>query len=510
VTDRPNVLFIVSDQHNAKCLGHAGHADVRTPHLDRLAAEGVRFENAITQNPICTPSRVSFLSGQYCHNHGYYGLSGPNPGGLPNVIGHFRRNGYRTAALGKIHCPEYWIEDTSDVFHETSGCSVGGRSPEYAAYLEERGLTDLEDHGRLHEFGPRGRQSVEGRPSKVSFEDGQEGWIARTAIDTMRAARDDGRPFFIHASLPKPHQCYTPAQEFWNLYDQSKLTLPPNADYTMTGKAPHLRRAAESWRRRHWQLFEPKTFEAGRLRKLHGYLGNISHVDHTVGQMVDWLDGHGPADDTIVVYTSDHGDYACEHGIMEKAPGICSDAITRVPCLWRWPGRFAAGHTASELVELIDVPTTLCSLAGLPPMPTSDGKDMSHLLRGGRGDVRSIAVTEFPFSRSVRKGWYRLVWYARFLFADEHPDGFGELYDLEADPWEMRNRFFDPDYAPVMRELRGELLEWLVETSRFTTCHPPFEKRGEGYATRNHTTVLADGRIGREQVWPPSRGMNYF
>lgn len=92
---RPNVLFILSDQHNAKVLGHKGHPVVRTPHLDRMAAEGVRFDTAICQNPICTPSRMSFLSGQYCHNHGYYGLSGPNPNGLPSILGHFRQAGHR-------------------------------------------------------------------------------------------------------------------------------------------------------------------------------------------------------------------------------------------------------------------------------------------------------------------------------------------------------------------------------------------------------------------------------
>lgn len=108
---RPNVLFIVADQHNAKVLGCNGHPDVKTPNLDRMAAEGVRFENAITQNPICTPSRVSFFSGQYCHNHGYYGLSGPNPRGLPTLLGHFRRAGYRTSAVGKIHTD--WLITTT-------------------------------------------------------------------------------------------------------------------------------------------------------------------------------------------------------------------------------------------------------------------------------------------------------------------------------------------------------------------------------------------------------------
>ncbi|MFW6132335.1 MAG: sulfatase [Planctomycetota bacterium] len=498
--DKPNVLFIVSDQHNAKVLGHKDHPDVQTPNLDRLAAEGVRCDNAITQNPICTPSRVSFLSGQYCHNHGYYGLSGPNPNGLPTVLGHFRRHGYVTAALGKIHCPEYWVEDDSDVFHETGGASVGGRSPEYAAYLAERGLTDLEDHGALNEFGRRGRQTVEGRASKVSFEDGQEGWCCTKAAEFMRDCADAGRAFFCHVSLPKPHQCYTPAPEFWDLYDESALHLPPNADASLEGKAPHLRRAAERWRKGDWTLFEPRTFEAGRLRKLHGYLGNVSHVDHAVGRLLDFLRDAGLEEDTIVVYTSDHGDYACEHGIMEKAPGICADAITRVPCLWRLPGRLPAGRVAEELVELVDVAPTLCSLAGLGAMDTADGLDVSDLLAGGPA-VREVAVTEFAWSRSIRKGRFRLVTYAREKFAEEYPDGFCELYDLEADPWEMTNLALDATYGEKVAEMHRDLVDWLMRTTRVTTVLPHWT--GEPAPGRRHrykNTVLADGRIGCDQL----------
>lgn len=456
---RPNVLFVLSDQHNAKVLGHKGHPDVKTPRLDRMAAEGVQFANAVTQNPICTPSRISWLSGQYCHNHGYYGLCGPRPGGLPNLLGHFRAAGYRTGAIGKIHCPENWVEADSDVFHETCGCSIGGRSREYAGYLEERGLTRLEDHEALQEFGSLGRQSVEGRPSSVSYEDGQEGWAVRKALEFMATCSREGAPFFAHVSLPKPHQCYTPARLFWDLYDESRLTLPPNADYDMNGKAPHMRRAAERWRTGPWQLFEPKTFEAGRLRKLHGYLGSVSHVDHAVGELLDGLDASGLAENTIVVYSSDHGDYACEHGIMEKAPGICSDAITRIPMIWRWLGKFRAGHVAEELVEAVDLANTLCALTGLDPMETADGKDISRLLSGKPGPVRRIAVTECPWSKSVRKGPYRLVYYPKEMFADEYPDGFGELYDLQKDPWEMQNLYFRPDSAGVVSDLLRDLMD---------------------------------------------------
>ena len=469
--NRPNILFILADQHNAKVLGHAGHPNVRTPTLDRLAAEGVRFTDATTQNPICTPSRMCFLSGQYCHNHGYYGLSGPHPGGLPTFLGHFRRHGYLTGAIGKIHCPEYWVEDDSDIFHETCDCSIGGRSKAYEQFLRERGNLHLEDHIGLTEFGDRGIQSMEGRPSPLAFDESQEGWIANQTVAAMQQAQAAGRPFCLHASLPRPHQCTSPCREFWDLYEGVDLALPPNADRDLTGQAPNLIQTVNWWRTGDWTLLEPKTFAAARLRKLRGYLGAISQVDHAVGVMLDAVRRLGLADNTIVVYSADHGDYACEHGVMEKAPGICHDAITRIPMLWWAPGRVKAGHVAHELVETVDVSATLCRLAGLEPMETSDGHDLSHLLAGGAGAVRQLAVTEFAWSRAVRQGRWRLVWYADEYFPKEYPAGFGELYDLDADPWELRNLYFEPGCRDTVAALKAALLNWLVTTTRPATVH---------------------------------------
>jgi len=495
---QPNILFILSDQHNAKVLGCKGHPDVKTPHLDRMAAEGVRFDNAITQNPICTPSRVCYLSGQYAHNHGYYGLSGPRPNGLPSILGHFRRAGYRTAAMGKIHCPEYWIEDDSDVYHEVcEGCSVGGVSPAYAAFNREIGHDDGQEHYGLPEFGrDRGRQSMEGRPGPRPFEHTMEGWLAKTAVEFMQSSAAAKKPFICHVSLPRPHQTTSPAPEFWNLYDESKLHLPPNADYDMKGQAPHLRAQAEGWRKWQWQLFEPKTFEAGRLRKLHGYLGAVSQVDHAVGQILEFLRTSGLGENTLVVYSSDHGDYACEHGLMEKAPGICHDAITRIPATAWWPGHVKAGYVANEIVETVDWSNTFCALAGVEPMETSDGRDISRLLTGEHAEVHRVGVTEFAWSKSLRKGKYRLVYYPREMFPKEYPDGFGELYDMDADPWEMQNRFFDPAMADVVRELMADLTEWLVTTTRPATILPRALKEDSAQRiTRYENTVNLDGKI---------------
>lgn len=499
MSKRPNVLFIISDQHNAKVLGHVGHPDVKTPNLDRLASEGTRFHNAITQNPICSPSRVSFLSGQYCHNHGYYGNNGPNPGALPNVLGRFRSAGYRTAAIGKIHCPAHWVEDDCDRFDEVyENCSIGGRSA-YSDYLKAKGIFDLRDDARNYDAlgeGTDQQWQFDGRVSRLDYEDCVEAWIARESIGFMKQSSNEGRPFIIQASLPRPHARYTPSEPFWSMYDEASIHLPPNADSDMSMKAPNMLMMARKFRTGAWTIYEPRTFESGRLRKLHGYLGCVSQVDHAVGQMLDWLDEAGLADDTIVVYTSDHGDYACEHDIMEKAPGIGSDAITRVPFIWRWPGKVKEGHLAGDVVEAVDLPTTLCSLAGLEAMATSDGRDLSEQLKGETGDPDRLGVTEFAWSKSVRKGRFRLVHYPREMFADRYQKSFGELYDLEEDPWEKRNLFFNPEYQEIVHELRDDLLNWLITTTR-----PRDLRRDE--AGRQ----IGDGKI------PPSRfkpGGNYL
>jgi choline-sulfatase/uncharacterized sulfatase len=478
VPRRPNVLFIIADQHNAKCLGVAGHPDVKTPHLDRLAAEGVRFTNAITQNPICTPSRVSFLSGQYCHNHGYYGLGGPYTR-LPSVISRFREAGYRTGAIGKIHCPRNWVEAVTDLFAEAYS-SGQQRERDYHNYLARLGLLGDRDDETLPEWQPvgGGGQGLDARQSRLPFEHCVEGWCAREAIEFIDGCA--GQPFFLHLSLPRPHECYTPSEPFWAMYDEAEIALPPNADYDMSLKPPHFRNA------RRWQeqpgarlwLFEPKTYEAGRRRVLHGYLGCVSQVDAAVGEVLDHLRARGLEQDTIVIYTSDHGDFAGEHGIIEKAPGICADAITRIPSLWRWPGHFAAGfaagagHVCDQLVEAVDLAPTVLALAGLAAMETADGRDLRPLLTGGNDAIREVAVTENPWSKSVRTPRWRLVHYPPDLFPGQDV---GELYDLETDPWEMHNLYADPEQRERVAELRARLLNWLITTTRPVTFHPPLE-----------------------------------
>jgi choline-sulfatase/uncharacterized sulfatase len=480
---RRNVLCIIADQHNAGCIGIDGHPRAITPNLDRLSREGVRFRSAYTQNPICTPSRVSILSGQYVHNHGFYGLGGRAPR-LPSFFSHFRAQGYRTAAFGKIHVPEdggHWLAEHCDLLGD---CYRYGEKPSYfsdryEAYLRSHGVLDKEDSVLLPEFP--GVQQHEGRPSLLPYAHSVEGWSTAEAMRFIDAS--GGQPFAVQVALPRPHQCYTPDQRFWDMYP-ANLELPRTLRNSPAGRPPHFRGTVEGLKNHKW-LIEPRTFEEGCRRVWRGYLACITQVDFAVGQMLDHLGKTGKLENTIVIYGADHGAYSGAFGIPEKAPGICSEAVCRVPFIWRVPGLAGTGVVSRELVENVDIAPTITSLCGLPPMETADGCDLTPLLQGGDKPLREIAVTENPWSKAVRWGPWRFVHYQREMFGHD----VGELYNLEKDPDETRNLYEDAAHQPVVSECRRLLLEWLIRTTRVVSVHPM--PRG---ATRYSDAAAGDGK----------------
>ena len=212
--------------------------------------------------------------------------------------------------------------------------------------------------------------------------------------------------------------------------------------------------------------------------------------------MVVFLERSGLHQNTIVIYISDHGDYAAEHDIMEKAPGICADAITRTPMIWSWPDHFQSGHNSLQLVESIDVSSTLCQLADITLLETSDGKGISHLLQGQEQAVRDIAVTEFAWSQSVRKGQYRLVTYPSIMFP-------------EVDPWEMNNLYFAPNSADLVRVMERDLLEWLITTTRPAATNGVEIPSGRQTRKRNRFTTNLDGKIHPDRL-RDARTRNYL
>ena len=474
-----NVLHVFSDQHLATCMGVEGHPQAITPNMDRLAASGVRFTRAYTQNPICTPSRMSVLTGQYCHNHGYYGLSGPRPERLPSFLGHFREHGYRTAAIGKLHVPSdpvNWLEPHVDLLDD---CYYPHRQDldkddtPYYNYLRELGLRDKEDSVALRDGDTVRSQHLEGRPSAIPFKHSVEGWCVREAIRFIDGtlAGPATKPFCIQVSLPRPHQCFTPDRRFWDMYPEG-LDLPETFRQDNSGRPPHFRASAENMKHIDW-TFDPRDDEEGPRRLWRGYLGAVTHVDHALGLLMDALDERGIAEETIVVYHADHGSYSGTFGVPEKAPGICSEAVCRVPYIWRVPG--VSPRVRDDLVESIDLAPTILSLCGLPAMGCVDGCDLSGALRGEDVSGREIAVTENPWSKSLRWGRWRFVHYQPEMFSDQGEPDVGELYDMEADPSETTNLHHDPASRDVVNDCRRLLLEWLIRTQRNVTAWPPLD-----------------------------------
>lgn len=462
-----NVLHIIADQHQASLMGCAGHAQAITPNLDRLAREGVRFENAYTQNPICTPSRTSILSGQYCHNHGYYGLSGPCPATLPSFLSHFKAHDYRTAAIGCIHAPNMprnWLETHVDEFLDYFE-SVDGRAWQTPFYdeLRAKGVFEEEDN---RFFFQQPELGCEGMPSQLPYGDSQEAWSVREAIRFMRDSSP--KPFCLQVAFQRPHQPFTPAREFWDLYPDD-MALPPTIHQPPDGRPLHFQQA---WYGFHAQrgVLEPRTFEAMARRLWHGYLGCVSQVDHAVGELLAFLDAAGLAEQTVVVYHADHGGYSGTHGIQEKAPGICSEAVCKVPFLWRVPGATRPGYVSSQLVESIDMAPTVTTLCNLPPMETVDGHDLTPLLHGGDTPLREVTVTENPWSKAIRWKQWRFVHYQPEMFDGQDV---GELYDLVADSDENVNLYHVPEHCETVNQCRRLLLEWLIRTTRVKTVWPP-------------------------------------
>ncbi|MCF7853152.1 MAG: sulfatase-like hydrolase/transferase [Candidatus Pacebacteria bacterium] len=498
---KKNVLLVISDQHNASLLGCEAHPQVRTPNLDRFAAEGVRFTNAYTQNTICTPSRVSILSGQYCHNHGIYGLSGPAPLGLNNLFRHFRQNGYRTAGLGKLHLPnspKNWVADDLDRFGDTYEMPDGtiGDS-DFFRYLEKLGLREKEDS--WHNPWNYGESTItlDARPSELPYEHTQEVWCAREAMKFIDAAPDD--PFFIKVSFQKPHHPLLPNEKFWNLYPDD-LGLPPTCHLEPAHRPATFRKQWRNYHETKWDYTDlGDRWEDGARRQWRGTLACISQIDDVFGQLLDFLEQRGLADDTVVVYGADHGAYHGIHGIAEKAPGINSQAVCRVPMIWRVPGVTRTGMTNTQLIENTDIAPTLVSLCGLPPMDSVDGLDASELLSSDRVPLHEVAVTENPFNKALRWGKWRFVHQQSDVSPED--DDVGELYDMENDPLETRNLYGDPAYRDVVTACRRLLLEWLIRTTRVTTTHPAVKIRDDsqqdyrcGGTIRSTYPVAGDGR----------------
>ena len=466
----PNILVLYADQHNAGVLGCAGHPDVKTPHMDRLASEGVRFNRAYCQDGVCVPSRASMMTGQYCRTIGVLDNSRwkKGPESFLPLAQYLQSKGYRTAAFGKRHMPR-----TLDIgFDRTCSTLDPKNEPSdehYWDWVKDQGQYDAFMRDWMGEQG-KGRSSPMGsHVSELKPENTMEAYTARKTIDFLREAGKQKKPFFCWTSFLRPHQPYTPPKQYADMYDQAKIQLPASLYERPENLPPGLKRL-----RYHeeppWCLAKAARDISLYRRYIAYYYALVTEVDHHIGSIMEVLRKEGLDRDTIVIYTSDHGDFVGAHGMIEKsaqAHNVYEDTL-RVPLIirpavaeamaGRWPTRLRKNAVSDDLIELIDLYPTLLDLAGVerPKDYRLPGRSLVSTLKDGKAVGRDFAISESLSQVSIITPRHKLgVW------IKPQADGYGDmLFDRERDPYETHNFAGDPEYAEVEKQLRGQLKQW--------------------------------------------------
>jgi len=475
----PNVLWIMTDQHRADCLGCMGHPVIQTPNLDRVAREGVVFENAFCQSPACMASRGSLLTGRYPEAIRVRGM-GVLPPAETTFPEHLKRHGYRTGAFGKVHLtPEQYtlLQLGSDVpildwrrfardavlapipddpckrdygFDVHVGCDDACQG-NFRAWLRERYPAFAEAKRPAAEPGDPRDVFVSPFPSECH----QSTYIARQAEAFVRGQAGP-EPWFAFCSFVAPHHPFEAPADQIARYDGLDIPLPSAA--TVTG-IPEPAAGA---------IGETAHFSEAAMRRvvLH-YLASISLVDDNVGRLLQALEDTGQMENTVIVFVADHAEFLGNRGLLRK-PSIHVDELIRVPLLLRLPGATAAGRRVNGMVELVDVYPTLLGLLGIPVNPGVQGMDWSGALRDGsaiaREDIYADMFNMHPLVSGSTFGPFMAIQTLRTddwklnVYPTAGPE-YGQLFNLRDDPGERTNLYADPAHRDTREAMLWRLLQ---------------------------------------------------
>lgn len=470
---RPNVLFLFSDQHHASAMGCAGHDIVKTPTMDKLAARGVRFSRAYCQDGICVPSRTSMMTGLYPRTTGC--LDNPNnpvhPERYVMLQTLFQQNGYATGCFGKRHLPRNDMALGWDASATTISPKLDPSDKNYHAWLK--------NHGRWEAF-----QATSGKGilksnlfcevSQLEPEERDAAYTADRSRAFLRNCKKNDASFFCWATFHGPHHPYVPPQKWIAMYPRDDMVLPANVNEPVENLPPEL----QGWRKNEktpWNLGTAAKDKDLYRTFLSHYYAQVTEVDHYMGAIVDELEALGLADNTLIIYASDHGDFMAHHGMTEKCAlghNVYEDTL-RVPMIVAWPKRLRKAAVSEDLVQLLDLYPTLVDLLGLQTpgdMQKQAGMSLKPVLESGRALGRQYAFSENWSQATVIGKQYKLgVWidpgplpkYARRDRRGKFPD---MLFDLKNDPLETNNQIDNSTLADVQSELRRTLHDWMART----------------------------------------------
>jgi arylsulfatase A-like enzyme len=440
---RPNILFIMVDEMRWDAMGCEKHSIVKTPNLDRLAAQGVRFSSSYTVSPVCSPSRASAFTGRYAHVHGCISNGIPANNGeifLPSILKH---HGYHTAIAGKLHYTPARFDYGFDQFWSFSS---EGPTPEigYNEYLRKK-------HGSPAKWAtapgtkpwPDDPLGTDVGLFKYPEEDFETDWLTARSLEFIRSRKGNPQPWFLFTSYLKPHSPSVEPEPYFSMYDPAKIPppkLPPNAK--------EIRAAQRNQSRRHYIDNE----EMARVMSAK-YFGAITHVDKHVGEILGELEKLGIAENTLVLFTADHGNMLGEKGRWFK--GIQYEGSVRIPLLWRGPRGAAenGGRVVDKVVENTDLVPSILESAGIPVPRGVQGSSFLKLARGQDPGWKDRCFSQLRGGMLVQGRW-KLI--------DNSLDGSGpfELYDLGNDPKEDRNLAAEAAQRSRVESMRGELAAW--------------------------------------------------
>ena len=446
-TKRPNILFLMADQMAAPALPIYGHKLVKAPHLTALAEAGVVFENAYCNFPICAPSRFSMLSGRLPSRIGAFDNACEFPAAVPTVAHHLRAQGYRTCLSGKMHFvgPDqlHGFEErlTTDIYPADFGWTPDWRRQELARAPDEVAYSWSHHMASVLEAG------VCRRSLQIDFDDEVAFEAERKIYDLARET--DERPFFLLVSFTHPHDPFTCLPEHWDRYDHDSIDMPAVPAIPVERLDPHSRRL-------HYlnSLHKHPVGEGALRNARHAYYGMISYVDDLVGRLLRALDRAGLRDDTVVLFTGDHGEMLGERGMWYKMTFF--EWAARVPLIVHAPQRFAAQRVPAN-VSLVDLFPTLLELAGddREPVDPLDGSSLVPLLAGDGRSWPDTAASEYLGEGAagpcvmLKRGSHK------YVHGKADPP---QLYDLAADPLELDNLAGRPAAAKIEAGLRAETL----------------------------------------------------
>jgi arylsulfatase len=456
---RPNILLLMSDQHRADIVGYAGDPVVHTPNIDRLAAQGVSFDRAYCQGPLCMPSRASVITERYVRDHGVFENSSEVPAGMPTFLHRLREAGYHTAEIGKMHL---WAHGLTQAGHtrdmnwrleqlgfaeaiETVGKLATVRHDSYYTdYLRERGLLDTYRKfiaGHRHAMRARGGPpSWTAEPVPLEIRDYADVWHG------MRTARwideyDRAQPFFLWVGFPGPHDPWDAPVAAVERYRAADIPMPRSTELPeLPGTGP-----LQIFLRAMMTYSDSDTMTTDAIAKMRrAYYANVTLIDEAVGAIVAALERRSMLDHTWIIYTTDHGEMMGEHRMLAKM--VFYEPSVRVPLVLRPPGGVAP-RTISERAQLLDVAATMRGIADAPALENSEGQSMLAAIRGEHeyAPRRALPTENFGFAAFIRDR-HKLVVYEDTLEPVQ-------LFDLAEDPAEDRNRVKDPDYASVVDEM---------------------------------------------------------